>query len=100
MSDFVLLGTRPAVSPELSPAGFARELAALAAWHGSMRRWGLLRSYAVRPPWVAGHWVLLIVRAAGPAAAGRLAAGWRQAGGYDVTVVQLREDNVPAGVVR
>jgi hypothetical protein len=29
------------------------------------------------------------VRAAGPAAAARLAAGWGQAGGYQVTVLRL-----------
>jgi hypothetical protein len=100
MSDFVLVGTRPAVSPELSPVLVARELVALAAWHGSLRRWGLLRSYALRPPWLAGHWVLLIVRAAGPAAATRLAAGWRQAGGYEVTVVPLCDESGPAGAAR
>jgi hypothetical protein len=92
VSEFVLLGMRPAACLEVSPAGAARELVALSAWHGWLRRWGLLRSYAVRPPWLSGHWVILIVRAAGPAAAGRLAAGLAHAGGYDVTVVRLCPD--------
>jgi hypothetical protein len=92
VSEFVLLGMRPAVGIEVSPAGAARELAALAAWHGWLRRWGLLLSYAVRPPSLSGHWVILIVRATGPAAAGRLAAGLGYAGGYDVTVVPVRPD--------
>jgi hypothetical protein len=89
VSEFLLLGTRPAPPPEMSPARAARDLATLAAWHRWLRRWGLLRSYAVRPPWLAGPRVCLVVRAAGPAAAARLAAGWGQAGGYQVTVLRL-----------
>ena len=69
MSEFLLLGTRLAPSPELSPARAARDLTTLAAWHRWLRRWGLLRSYAVQPPWLAGPRVFLIVRATGPAAA-------------------------------
>ena len=91
MSEFLLLGVRPVPSPELSPAKAARDLTALAVWHRWLRRWGLLCSYAVRPPWLAGPRVFLVVRAAGPAAARRLAAGWEQAGGYQVTVVPLRD---------
>ena len=89
MSEFLLLGSRPVPSPELSPAKAARDLTALAAWHRWLRRWGLLCSYAVRPPWLAGPRVFLVVRASGPAAARRLAAGWEQAGGYQVTVLRL-----------
>jgi hypothetical protein len=89
VSEFLLLGTRPAPAPELGPARAARDLAALATWHRWLRRWGLLRSYAVRPPWLAGPRVCLIVRAAGPIAAQRIAAGWQRAGGYQVTVLQL-----------
>jgi hypothetical protein len=89
VSEFLLLGVRPVPSPELSPAKAARDLTALAAWHRWLRRWGLLCSYAVRPPWLAGPRVFLVVRATGPAAARRLAAGWEQAGGYQVTVVPL-----------
>jgi hypothetical protein len=84
----------------MSPARAARELATLADWHRWLRRWGLLRFYAVRPPWLAGPRVCLIVRAAGPAAARRLAAGWEQAGGYQVTVLQLRDGAASEGLAR
>ena len=50
MSEFLLLGVRPVPSPEVSPAKAARDLTTLAAWHRWLRRWGLLCSYAVRPP--------------------------------------------------
>jgi hypothetical protein len=100
VSEFLLLGTRPAPAPEMSPAQAARELVTLAAWHRWLRRWGLLRSYAVRSPWLAGPRVCLIVRAAGPAAAWRLAAGWEQAGGYQVTVMQLRDAAIGEGLAR
>ena len=98
MSEFLLLGTRPVPSREMSPAIAARDLTALAAWHRWLRRWGLLRSYAVRPPWLAEPRVFLIVRATGPAAARRLAAGWERAGGYQVTVVQLCDGAVRGGL--
>jgi hypothetical protein len=89
VSEFLLLGTRPAAAREMSPARAAHDLAALTAWHGWLRRWGLLRSYAVLPPWLAGPRVLLLVRATGPAAARRLADGWERAGGYQVTIVPM-----------
>ena len=100
MSEFLLLGTRPVVTREMSPARAAHDLAALAAWHGWLRRWGLLRSYAVRPPGLAGPPVCLIVRATGPAAARRLAAGWEQAGGYQVTVMPLCDATAAEGQAR
>jgi hypothetical protein len=100
VSEFLLLGTRPTPSLEMSPARAARELAALASWHRWLRRWGLLRSYAVRPPWLAGPRVCLVVRAAGPAAARRLAAGWEQAGGYRVTVLRLCDGATGEGLAR
>ena len=100
MSEFLLLGVRPVPSPEVSPAKAARDLTTLAAWHRWLRRWGLLCSYAVRPPWLAGPRVFLIVRAAGPAAARRLAAGWEQAGGYQVTVLRLCDETTAKGLAR
>jgi hypothetical protein len=100
VSEFLLLGTRPAPAPELSPPQAARDLAALATWHRWLRRWGLLRSYAVRPPWLAGPRVCLIVRAAGPTAAQRIAAGWQRAGGYQVTVLQLRDGAIGERLAR
>jgi hypothetical protein len=100
VSEFLLLGVRPDPPPEVSPAKAARDLTTLAVWHRWLRRWGLLSSYAVRPPWLAGPRVFLIVRAAGPAAARRLAAGWEQAGGYQVTVVPLCDAAVGEGQAR
>jgi hypothetical protein len=100
VSEFLLLGTRPAPSPEMSPAAAARDLVMLAAWHRWLRRCGLLRSYAVRPPWLAGPRVCLVVRAAGPAAARRLAAGWEQAGGYQVTVLRLCDGTIGERLAR
>ena len=100
MSEFLLVGVRPVPSPEVSPAKAARDLTTLAAWHRWLRRWGLLRSYAVRPPGLAGPPVCLIVRATGPAAARRLAAGWEQAGGYQVTVMPLCDATAAEGQAR
>jgi hypothetical protein len=84
----------------MSPARAAHDLAALATWHRWLRRWGLLRSYAVRPPWLAGPRVCLIVLASGPASARRLAAGWEHAGGYRVTIMELRDGAVGEGLAR
>jgi hypothetical protein len=100
VSEFLLLGMRPEVPCEVSPARAARDLAALTAWHGWLRRWGLLRSYAVRPPWLAGPRVLLLVRATRPAAARRLAASWERAGGYQVTIVPLCDGEIGEGLAR
>lgn len=88
MSDFLLLGIRPVAPGELSPAGVARDLVALAAWQRCLRRWGLLRSFAVghQGP---GPGACLVVRVSSPAAAWRLAAGWERLAGYDVTVLPL-----------
>jgi hypothetical protein len=89
VSEFLLLGIRPVVPGELSPARAARDLAALAAWHRCLRRWGLLRSFAVGHQGRAGSGACLVVRVSSPAAAGRLAAGWERLAGYDVTVLPL-----------
>jgi hypothetical protein len=89
VSEFLLLGIRPVLPGELSPARAARDLVALAAWHRCLRRWGLLRSFAVGHQGPAGPGACLIVRVSGPAAAWRLAAGWERLAGYDVTVLPL-----------
>jgi hypothetical protein len=89
VSEFLLLGLRPVVPGELSPARAARDLVALAAWQRCLRRWGLLRSFAVGSEGRAGPGTCLVVRVSGPAAAWRLAAGWERLAGYDVTVLPL-----------
>ena len=89
MSEFLLLGIRPVATGELSPARAARDLVALAAWHRCLRRWGLLRSFAVGQQGHSGPGACLVVRVSGPAAAWRLAAGWERLAGYDVTVLAL-----------
>jgi hypothetical protein len=89
VSEFLLLGTRRPALGELSPAGAARDLAALAAWHRCLRRWGLLRAFGVGRGCPATPGACLVVRVSGLAAAQRLAAGWGRLAGYDVTVVPL-----------
>ena len=89
MSEFLLLGTRPSAAGEASLGGVARDVMTLAAWHGWLRRWGLLRSSGLpRDP--AGELrACLVIRASGQPAAERLAAGWGQVSGYRVTLVPL-----------
>jgi hypothetical protein len=89
MSEFLLLAARRAAPRELSPACAARDLLTLAAWHQCLRRWGLLRSFALGRGGRAGLGTCLVVRVSGPAAAQRLAAGWERLAGYDVTVLPL-----------
>jgi hypothetical protein len=91
VSEFLLLGTRPAIPGELSPARAARDLAALAAWQGCLRRWGLLASFGVGRAGRGGPAACLVVRVSSPAAAWRLAAGWQRLAGYDVTVLPLAD---------
>jgi hypothetical protein len=89
MSEFLLLGTRLAAPAQLSPARAGHDLAALATWHGWLRRFGLLRSFAVRCGRHAEPAACLVVRVSGQAAAQRLAARWESLAGYQVTVLPL-----------
>jgi hypothetical protein len=89
MSEFLLLGIRPQTDREVSPAGLACDVAAAAAWHRWLRRWGVLRSFALPREPVADLRVCLIIQASGQAAATRLASGWGSVSGYRVTVTQL-----------
>ena len=101
MSEYLLLGMRTAAAAELSPARTGRHVAASAAWHQWLRRWGLLQSFALAPgdqAWPAGSFgypaqprAYLVVRASGLAVADRLAAGWARVAGYDVQVLPLRD---------
>jgi hypothetical protein len=91
MTDFLLVGTRRADRGELSPASAARDLLAMTTWHGWLRRWGLLRAFAVATePWPVLR-ACLVVRASNRAAAEELATGWGCLGGYDVAVLALTD---------
>jgi hypothetical protein len=89
MSEFLLLGTRSDGDREVSPAALAANVAAAASWHRWMRRWGLLRSFALPLEPRTGLRACLIVRASGHAAASQLASGWGRVSGYRVTVTPL-----------
>jgi len=89
VSVFLLLGIRLRAGGEVSPADVARDLAAAAAWCRALRRWGLLRAFALAPEPVAGLRACLIVLASGQAAADRLASDWGQVSGYEVSVTRL-----------
>ena len=89
MSEFLLLGIRSSAPGEASMSGVAHGVVALAAWHRWLRRWGLLRSFGL-PQDPAGELrACLVIRASGRPAAERLAAGWGQVSGYQVTLVPL-----------
>jgi hypothetical protein len=89
MSEFLLLGIRPQTDREVSPVGLARDVAAAAAWHRWLRRWGVLRSFALPGEPVADLRACLIIQVSGHPAATRVAAGWGRVSGYRVTVTPL-----------
>jgi hypothetical protein len=89
MSEFLLLGARQRGSAETSPRLAARDMAALTTWHQHLRRWGLLRAFALPQESASGLRVCLVVRASGQLAASRLADEWRRRSGYEVSVVPL-----------
>jgi hypothetical protein len=88
MSEFLLVGTWPAVRAELPLAVAARSVVRGAAWNAWLRRWGLLRSFGL-PADPGELRACLVVRATGDEAARRLAAGWGRVSGYRVTVLPL-----------
>ena len=89
MNEFLLLGKRPPASGETSPARAAHDMAAVAAWHRWLRRWGLLRAFSLPHDRSADLRACLVVWASEPAAAQRLGAGWGRVTGYQVTVLPL-----------
>ena len=89
MNEFLLLGNRPPASGETSPARAAHDMAAVAAWHRWLRRWGLLRAFSLPHDRSADLRACLVVWASEPAAAQRLGAGWGRVTGYQVTVLPL-----------
>ncbi|MGN6792126.1 MAG: hypothetical protein ACTHJW_07020 [Streptosporangiaceae bacterium] len=91
MTAFLLVGSRPLGGPERSPALAARDAAALMTWHRGLRQWGLLRSFALPDEDGSALRLCLIVQVSGADAAQRLAMRWERLGGYQVTVLALRE---------
>jgi len=100
MSDFLLLGARQPgmATTETSPRLAARDVVALAAWHEHLRRWGLLRAFALPQDPVGGLRACLIVRASGQLAASRLAEEWQRRSGYQVAVLPLCDVGQAQGV--
>jgi len=89
MSEYLLLGIRPQTDREVSPTSLACQVAAATAWHRWLRRWGVLRSFALPREPVADLRACLIIQASGQLAATRLASAWGSVSGYRVTVNQL-----------
>ena len=98
MSEFLLLGARQPGSAETSPRLAARDMAALTTWHQHLRRWGLLRAFALPQDSASGLRVCLVIRASGQLAASRLAEEWRRRSGYEVSVVPLCEAGQGSGI--
>ena len=94
MTRFLLAGSRP-VQPggpgpgEIALATVARRVAEAAAWHGWLRRWGLLLSFGLPRDPADEPRACLVVLASDGLAAERLAAGWATVSGYRVAVLQL-----------
>ena len=102
-SEFLLLGTRPGAGElrtpagEVSPRRAARDLVAVQRWHQGLRRWGLLRSFALPPDAASDVRACLIIVVSEDQAATRLAAAWGRLSGYRVKVLRLQPvPGVPA----
>jgi|SRR5215475_3825831 len=101
MTEFLLAGTRqqqPAGSGEMALAAAARLVVQVSAWHGWMRRWGLLLSYGLAGEPRSAVRACLIVAASDEKAAKRLAAGWATVSGYRVAVLALTSEQAGATV--
>ena len=91
MTSYLLVGNRVPGAPERSPAMVANAAVALLTWHNELRRWGLLRSFALPDPVTGEAMLCLVVQTSGPAAAQLLARRWGRIGEYLVTVLELRD---------
>ena len=91
MTQFLLAGTRSAAGDTAEPglAVAARQLASAVAWHGWLRRWGLLAGYGLARDPADEVRACLVVRASDNDAADRLARGWATVTGYRVAVLSL-----------
>ncbi|HSR85555.1 MAG TPA: hypothetical protein VLM11_15380 [Streptosporangiaceae bacterium] len=89
MSVYLLAGIRRPLDSDLTLAVAARDVIALRAWHGSLRRWGLLESFALPRDPVSEPRACLVIRATGEEAAAQLAERWGRLSGYRVTVLAL-----------
>lgn len=91
MTQFLLAGTRPAASGTAGTglSAAAIQLASATAWHGWLRRWGLLAGYGLASDPAEELRACLVVRASDNDAAERLARGWESVTGYRVAVLSL-----------
>jgi hypothetical protein len=89
VSAYLLAGIRGPLDRELTLAAAAREVVTRTFWHGSLRRWGLLESFALPRDPASEPQACLIVRAPGYEEAARLAEGWARVSGYRVTVLPI-----------
>jgi hypothetical protein len=91
MTEFLLAGTRPAAGGTAEPglAAAASQLVSAVAWHGWLRRWGLLAGYGLARDPAGEVRACLVVRANDSDAAERLARGWETVTGYRVAVLSL-----------
>lgn len=89
MSVYLLAGSRGPFGGEMGLAAAAHAVVTRSAWHGWLRRWGLLESFALpRDPANELH-ACLVVRVTGEGGAARLAHEWERVTGYRVTVLAL-----------
>lgn len=74
---------------ELTLAVAARDVVAQTHWHGWLRRWGLLESFALPRDPASEPRACLVIRATGEESAARLAEEWERVSSYRVTVLAL-----------
>jgi len=89
MSAYLLAGMRRPLDAELTLAVAARDVVAQTLWHGWLRRWGLLESFALPRDPATEPRACLVIRATGEDAAARIAGEWERVSGYRVAVLAL-----------